>query len=69
VQVDAAARDKVALKGDVATLERIADRFSHGPELQSLLRRLRQEVDQGAFAKAASTAAHLRNNAASILSQ
>jgi hypothetical protein len=69
VELDAAARDEGALRGDVATLERIADRFSHGSELQSLLRRLRQEVGQAAFARAASTAAQLRNNAASILSQ
>jgi hypothetical protein len=69
VQLDAAARDEGALKGDVATLERIADRFTHGPKLQSLLRQLRQEADRGAFAAAASTAARLRNNAASILSQ
>jgi hypothetical protein len=68
VQLDAAARDEGALKGDVATLERIADRYSHGPKLESLLRQLRQEAGKAAFAAAASTAALLRDNAASIAS-
>jgi hypothetical protein len=68
VQLDAAARDEGALKGDAATLERIDARFSHGPKIGSLLRQLRQQADRGAFAAAASTAAQLRDNAASIAS-
>ena len=68
VQLDAAARDEGALKGDAATLERIADRFSHGPEIRSLLRQLRQQADTSAFAAAASTASQLRDNVASIAS-
>jgi hypothetical protein len=43
-RVDAQARDAAALKGDIATLERIADRFPHGPEVERLLRRLRKNA-------------------------
>jgi hypothetical protein len=68
VQLDAAAHDEGALKGDAATLERIADRFLHGPEIRSLLRQLRHQAEKSAFAAAAGTAARLRDNAASIAS-
>jgi hypothetical protein len=43
-QADARARDAAALKGDIATLERIADRFPHGPAVERLLRRLRKNA-------------------------
>jgi hypothetical protein len=41
---DAAARDAGALKGDIATLERIADRLPRGPAVERLLRRLRKNA-------------------------
>jgi hypothetical protein len=43
-ELDVAARDADALKGDIATLERIADRFPHGPAVERLLRRLRKNA-------------------------
>jgi hypothetical protein len=71
VLIDAEARDAGALKGDVATLERIFDRFSRtlptssGDQISNLLAALGEQSEHGAFAAAADTATQLRDNAAS----
>jgi hypothetical protein len=70
VLIDAEARDESALKGDVATLERIFDRFSRtlptstGDQISSLLGALGEQSEHGAFAAAAATVGQLRENAA-----
>jgi hypothetical protein len=66
VPVDAAARDRAAVGGDVATLEWIRDRFARALDsvtltrVDTLLERLRGNVADGDLAAAARTAVALR---------
>ena len=70
-QVDAAARDRGALTGDVATLEWVFDRFAHtlggsAKRLETQLAALRAAARAGGFAQALSASAKLRATLAEL---